>query len=501
MIRFFKFDWRGLLLAAQFTAALLLVSCKNEEGQNGVIGRVTAEEGSPANAIVKIYNRPVSFDVNDDASVWSVTGDEDAVGFPLDLAATFDHRLFNPAFVDTADGDGNFQFESIVGGNYIIVAEKLGQGWSVPRELNTTGSDMDIGELRLPKVIRFPDNLFRFPTDTTFRSGVHYIVPNNMTVSAGRSLTIEPGAVVLMQGNKSLNIEGTLICRGTPQNYIRFMPADVIARDPDEWQQLTFEDGASPPDLAYVSFRNGDVAIDTEAGGGLIENCYFFRFAYGILAEGEPPVLRRCVFERVDTGCRTTSTSGFVCEHNIFQTSDPFALVLYNMDDCEIFCNWFRDCGGSDTSGSGTRGVIRLDLVSETEIHGNHFETSWFALAVGSHVDSTVQIHHNEFTRMNTVMNIGVTEDQRGPSNPRFNYNCLSTIDRFVINVNCNQHNTQNVDATNNSWGTISLAQIKDRYIHDRDDDGTCPVVFLTPLLNSSNDVLMQTGTRCGICP
>lgn len=491
---------RTLYLLAILAMTLTFVSCKSEEGKSGVVGRVTAAEGSPANAVVKIYERPPQLDESDDISVWSVTDGEDQIGFQLDIRFVFDHRLVTPVLIDTADGDGNFQFESVVGGDYIIVAEKIGQGWSPPRELNTSGADVDVGELRLPRVVRFPDNQFRFSVNTTLESGVHYIVPNNMTVNAGVTLTIEPGAHVLMQGNKSLNIEGTLVCRGTPENFIRFMPADVLGRDPDEWQQLKFDDGATPPDLAYVSFRNGDVAVDTEVGGGLIESCYFFRFAFGVLCENAPPTLRNCVFERVDTGLRTTSTSGFLCERNVFQTSDPFALVLYNMQDCEIFCNWFRDCGGSDTSGSGTRGVIRLDLVSNTEIHSNHFETSWYALAVGSYVDSTTYVHHNKFTRMNTVMNISVTEDQRGPSNPKFQYNCMSTIDRFVINVNCNQHNTLDVNATSNSWGTVSLTQIKDRYIHDRDDDGTCPVVFLTPVLTSDNDALLQTGTRCGIC-
>jgi|GEM_PF-2772378 len=484
---------------------LFIVSCKNDgEKQSGVYGRVTAAEGSAANAVVSIYKTPDP-DPTSDGSVWSVSNDNDGVGFAYGLNFTFDHRsLLGYMWVatDTADGDGNFRFESVVGGNYIVVAEKLNQGFSLPKELNTAGSDVDLGEFRLPRVVVY-ENVYRIRTNTTWEAGTHYIIRDTeLRVMPGVTLTIEPGAIVLLSGGSTLEIDGTLICRGEPDNFIRFMAAEVFARVPYSWQEVKIDAEANTPDIQYVSFMDGATALKLGVSGGSVENCLFTRIsAEGILAQSpEPPVISRCVFDRVGNGIYNAGTSGFSCERSVFQTCDPFAIILYTISDAEINCNWFRDCGGSDTSGSGTRGVIKLDLVSNTDIHNNFFETSWYALQVGSWVDSTTEVHHNVFNKMNTVMNIGVTEDQRGPSNPLLNFNCFSTIDRYVVFVNCNQHNYRDIDATNNSWGTMSITQIKERYINDRDDDGTCPLVFVTPPLDNCNVVLTLTGTKAGIC-
>ncbi|MBL0060865.1 MAG: hypothetical protein IPP40_05090 [bacterium] len=496
-----------LSILAILLLLLFTVSCKNDgEKQSGVYGRVTAAEGSAANAVVSIYKTPDPAPT-DDLSVWSVSNDNDGVGFPYGLNFTFDHRSL-PGYqwvaTDTADGDGNFRFESVVGGNYIVVASKLNQDFcfSLPKELNTAGSDVDLGEFRLPRVVVY-ENVYTLRTNTTWEAGTHYVIRDrSLRVMPGVTLTIEPGAIVLLSGGSSLEIDGTLICHGEPNNFIRFMAADVFARDPDSWQEIKIDNGANTPDIQYASFMDGATALKLEASGGSVRNCFFTRMsAEAILAQSpEPPSISRCVFDRVGNGLYNAGTAGFSCERSVFQTCDPFAIILYTISDAEIFCNWFRDCGGSDTSGSGSRGVIKLDLVTNTEIHNNFFETSWYALQIGSWVDSTTEIHHNVFTRMNTVMNIGVTEDQRGPSNPKLNYNCFSTIDRKVVFVNCNQFNYRNIDAANNSWGTMSINQIKDQYINDRDDDGTCPLVFIAPPLDNCNAVLTLTGTRAGIC-
>ena len=487
-----------------FTAllvALVFLSCKpEEEKQSGVVGRITAAEGSSANAVVKIYK---ALPVEDDEYIWSVTAREEAVGFPYDVKFTYDHRTQIPELIDTADGDGNFRFPSVVGGEYIIVAEKLGQGFTVPKQFSTSGSDVDVGELRLPRVVVY-EQAYVMRQNTTWESGSHYIIRDRtLRVDDDYTLTIEPGAIVLLAGGSSLEIDGTLVCKGTPDNFIRFMAADVLSRVPDVWQEVKIDDGASTPEFEYVSFRNGSTAINLEADSGYVRNCYFARFsAEAILAQavGVPPMVSRCVFERIGTGIYNTSTSGFKCENSIFQSCDPYAIKLYYLNDAEVACNWFRDCGGDDSSGSGARGVIKLDLVTDTEIHHNHFETSFFGLQVGSRVDSTTYAHHNIFNRMYTVMYVGVTEDQRGPSNPKLAFNCFTVVDRYVINVTCNQHNTRDLEAMNNYWSTTSLNEIEQRYIHDQTDDGTCPSVMVTPILTSCNDVLTQTGTRAGLC-
>ncbi|MCB9366158.1 MAG: hypothetical protein H6506_02830 [Calditrichaeota bacterium] len=487
-----------------FVSASLFVSCKKgEEGKSGVTGRITAAEGTGAGALVRLYPAPDPFA---EESVWSVPDGESSVGFDYDLHFGFDHRLLSSARSDTADNNGDFQFEDVTIGDYVIVADKPGQGWTPYRLIHVSG-DLSVGDLQLPRVRTYSnddgDLSVFIQENTTWEAGTQYVIRDNAFVRSGATLTIQPGATVLLAGNKALNIQdGTLVCRGTADKFIVFAAADVVSRDPDEWLRVRLSAEASPPNFAYTAFRNGATAISTEADSGLVEYCSFERFVNeGVLALQQPPLVRRCVFNLTATGIWAASTAGFHCERNVFQTCDPFAIVLDSLRDGEIFCNWFRDCGGADTSGSVDRGVISMDLVTDFDVHNNYFETSWHAFAMGSHVDSSVYIHHNQFHRMNRVVDISVTEERRGPSYPTVKYNCFTTISRSVIFIHCNQHNTHDMDATSNYWGTTSIATIESNYINDRNDDPICPIVYIDPVLASCADVRTQTGTDAGICP
>ncbi len=494
--------FRFFLISSLCLALALSVSAckKGDESQSGVTGRVTAAEGNGGGAIVRLYPAPSPFN---DVSVWSVPNRVSSVGFGYDLHFGYDHRTASSAYVDTADGDGSFRFENVTVGDYVVVAEKPNQGWTPYRLLRVSG-DVSVGDLQLPRVVTLTTvNGANIASDQTWSSGTHYILADNTFVREGATLTIEPGAIVRIAGNKALNIlDGTLVCRGTPDRFIIFTAADVVSRDPDEWLRVRLSASASPPDFAYTAFKFGATAISSDVNGGIVEFCSFDRFVNeGVLALRQPPTVRNCVFNRVATGVRAAYTSGFLCERNVFQTCDPFAIVLDTVDDGEVFCNWFRDCGGSDTSGSVDRGVISMDWVTNFEIRNNHFETSWYALAIGSRVDSTVRVHHNIFERINRVADIGVTEERRSASYPKFNYNCFRNISLRVIFVHCNAHNNRDVDATRNFWGTTSISTIHQSFVNDRNDDPICPSVYVEPVLPSCEAVQSETGIPAGICP
>lgn len=478
---------------------VLLVACKkDQETKSGITGHVSAADGSGAGALVRLYEAPEPFV---DQSVWSVPDGNDAVGFQYDLDFAFDHRVFSSEAADTADENGDFQFEGIVGGDYVVVAERVGECWAPYKLVTTGGGDVQVGELRIPPYVTLSGQAAIITQNTTWESGTHYVLLDNTFVRPGFTLTIEPGAIVRPSGNKALNIQGSLVCNGTPDNFVIFTAHEVINRDPDEWLQLKFFSGASTPNITYTEFRFGATGIASDVDSGLVEFCHFNRMVNeGVLALRQPPLVRRCVFERVATGVRAASTSQFRFERCVFQTCDPFAIILDSVEDGEITCNWFRDCGGSDTSAFNDIGAIKLDLVNDVEIHHNFFETSSNGMQIGSWVDSTVEIHHNLFNQLTRVLNISVTEERRGPSNPDFNYNCISSIREEVVFIHCSQHNYRDMSAANNYWGTISPALISQDYIHDHTDDQACPVVTIQPLMNSCSQIQTETGTAAGLC-
>ncbi len=489
---------RHIVVLSALVSVLLVACKKDQETKSGITGHVSAADGSGAGALVRLYEAPEPFI---DQSVWSVPDGNDAVGFQYDLDFAFDHRVFSSEAADTADENGDFQFEGIVGGDYVVVAERVGECWAPYKLVTTGGGDVQVGDLRIPPYVTLSSQAAIITQNTTWESGTHYVLLDNTFVQSGVSLTIEPGAIVRPSGNKALNIFGTLNCNGTPDNFVIFTAHEVINRDPDEWLQLKFFGGASTPNITYTEFRFGATGIASDVDSGLVEFCHFNRMVNeGVLALRQPPLVRRCVFERVATGVRAASTLQFRFERCVFQTCDPFAIILDSVEDGEITCNWFRDCGGSDTSAFNDIGAIKLDLVNDVEIHHNFFETSSNGMQIGSWVDSTVEIHHNLFNQLTRVLNISVTEERRGPSNPDFNYNCISSIREEVVFIHCSQHNYRDMSAANNYWSTISPALISQDYIHDHTDDQACPVVTIQPLMNSCSQIQTETGTAAGLC-
>jgi hypothetical protein len=172
--------------------------------------------------------------------------------------------------------------------------------------------------------------------------------------------------------------------------------------------------------------------------------------------------------------------------NNLFQSCNPFAVYLRHADFAKVYCNWFRDCGGVvDSTGAGERGAIHLDWTSNVEISRNHIETSWYALALGSGVNPSCNIHHNFFTRCYRVMNVGVTEEERRWSQPLFNNNCFVTIQTWNVLMQACNHNTRSIDATNNFWNTTSPTVIRNSKISDCVQDVNCPCVEFEPILTS----------------
>ena len=82
-------------------------------------------------------------------------------------------------------------------------------------------------------------------------SGNPYNVVGNITVEAGRKLTIEAGAVVRFNANLSLTVVGTLDAQGTSTLPITFESISG-SPSPGDWDKIDlFNPAASPSVLKY----------------------------------------------------------------------------------------------------------------------------------------------------------------------------------------------------------------------------------------------------------
>lgn len=101
-------------------------------------------------------------------------------------------------------------------------------------------------------------------SDTTWTVELSpYIVTGNVMVSNGATLTIEPGVSVRFDNGKSLQVNGTLIAKGTPTNKITFT-SNQPSPAPGDWGYLLFTD------------TSVDATFDADGnyiGGSILEHC------------------------------------------------------------------------------------------------------------------------------------------------------------------------------------------------------------------------------------
>ena len=70
-----------------------------------------------------------------------------------------------------------------------------------------------------------------------------YVVTGNILVMEGVTLTIEPGVEVRFDASKALQVNGTLVARGTAADSIRF--TSNTTQTPGAWGNIYFPDSSA----------------------------------------------------------------------------------------------------------------------------------------------------------------------------------------------------------------------------------------------------------------
>jgi len=487
----------------RLTMPLLLLlyvgGCKDDEpGTAAVSGNVNVQGGSAENVTVDLYDLPSLQDNN----TWTTLAAQPSVGFPYRVQAVFDWRVMAQSLRarTTTGGGGAFGFNGIPDGRYVIIARKSSFGWSALRMIELRGQAVSAGTLTLyPETVL--ENGTSITENTTWLAERHYVVEQMLIVEQGATLTIEPGAVVRFGDRGSMNVFGELIAVGTPDAHVTFT-SDQGNPQAFDWYYVYVAQGARPPVFRFCSFRYSDAAIVSATGGGTVEHCHFATVGSQAItltgsraAPTDSVLVRRNVVDKVPVGMdiQQTITSPLVVEHNGFFDCSVFGMVLDSIYTGDIYCNWFHNCGRSDTLPGPVTGVISMAHTRNTEIHRNYFQLSWYALSLGSKVDSSTHIHSNSFFRINRVMNVATTPQRYGPSFPTFRGNKIELCDRYNIFMHSCQVNTQPIYAPDNYWGTASESAIRSRF-NDCQNDPTCPCIVYQPYLSAP-----QTG-GVGIC-
>jgi len=135
------------------------------------------------------------------------------------------------------------------------------------------------------------------------------VFSEDITINQGKTLTIEPGAIVKFASGKKLRIYGTLIAEGTESDSIIFTSSNE-SPNPGDWYGIVFENGSS-----------GSVKYSK------IKDAY-----YGIRCNGSIPQIYHVIISNNYYGIYSynTGTSYATISHNEIQDNSLYGIYLYN---------------------------------------------------------------------------------------------------------------------------------------------------------------------------
>lgn len=145
-----------------------------------------------------------------------------------------------------------------------------------------------VAAVLLCEAIAFADDVpATIDSNTTWMvSASPYNITQDVTITEGATLTIEPGVTVFFTFQTSIIVQGELIAQGTEEAVILFTgdePESVWAR----WSSVVFED--SSVDAAFED-------LDTYQSGSILEWCVFEWANNAVHVDASSPYIHRCVF-------------------------------------------------------------------------------------------------------------------------------------------------------------------------------------------------------------
>ncbi|MBI9037072.1 MAG: right-handed parallel beta-helix repeat-containing protein [Bacteroidales bacterium] len=190
------------------------------------------------------------------------------------------------------NADGSYLIELALGIYTVHFSHTDWLPYTIPGELlffeNTTLDDV---VLALGSIVEVSG-----PQSGVWASDYSYHVIDDISVSEGETLTIEPGVTIKFMDFYSFNIYGTLIASGTESDSIFFTSGQSSCNQGD-WDKIKFEDSSNDNSIIfYVSIEYSNCGIFCDYSSPTLTNNTINNNKYGIYCSESSPLIKNNTF-------------------------------------------------------------------------------------------------------------------------------------------------------------------------------------------------------------
>lgn len=243
-----------------------------------------------------------------------------------------------------------------------------------------------------------------------------YMVSGNVTVLAGDTLTIQPGATIKMTGAYAFNVNGVIAGLGTQAKPITFTTSGSQA--PGQWggiqadscQGLTFYWTkflwAGGPDASGGTTQTISVSVPVPVD---IEDCWFVGGqdnSVGIFSTATVKILRNSFYGNgTDDGEAIDFHSGVtgVVAYNVIWGQAGSAIKVYTSStiqnpqtNVEVYNNTCVDNGFRRGAAEPGRGII-VDAFSQARVYNNLLANNYWSLDITTTADAAHTVYNNNY--------------------------------------------------------------------------------------------------------
>ncbi len=211
-----------------------------------------------------------------------------------------------------------------------------------------------------PDAVRIPGGTVNGLGDdsaTWYDHGIYYRFTDDVTVAAGKTLTLSPGVIIKFNTGRRMNIGGTLVAEGTAGQHITFTSSQGTPA-PGDWYYLAFT-GSSECSMNYCDVSYGGYGYGTEgmiqlASSGpnftISNSTVSHSWNYGINLGGTAsPTITNCsIFDNADHGVQIQASSAAATLTN--------NTIAYN--------------GGDGVRNYGTTGQVTNNIITDNAGYG-----------------------------------------------------------------------------------------------------------------------------------